>query len=99
PNPCGEVRRMVGPDRRRTTSRGTGNQPLRVLILADQALIGRFVELTLPLAAYLVRSAANPAAAGATLDAWRPHLVVADMDVGGAQLVERIGLGPAGGTR
>jgi two-component system KDP operon response regulator KdpE len=78
---------------RRRNERGRAwppRAPLRVLVVEDEPVIARMVELTLNHGSYVARTAADAHTAAALLAEWRPHLVVADMDVDGGRIVERV---------
>jgi CheY-like chemotaxis protein len=62
--------------------------PARVLVLVDQPIIADVIKLTLNHGVYLTQEARDVRAATEALVAWRPHLAVVDMDVGGGQLVQ-----------
>ncbi len=63
--------------------------PLRVLVVEDQDLVSRVVELALNHGAYAVRTVADTERAVVLLRQWRPHLIVADMDVDGGGIIEQ----------
>jgi DNA-binding response OmpR family regulator len=65
--------------------------PIRVLVLEDQPLVAELVRLTLNHGTYMTRVTPKPGEARTLLAAWRPHLAVVDMDLGGAQLLQEIG--------
>jgi two-component system KDP operon response regulator KdpE len=86
------------------TGGGAPEGPLRVLVTTDQELLARVIRLTLTHGAYVVRTAAEIAAAVALLDTWRPHLVVVEIDlldgnVRATPLLEQIGHQTSGATR
>jgi DNA-binding response OmpR family regulator len=60
-------------------------------VLEDQRMVTELVKLTLNHGVYVTREATEAAAAAAVCAAWRPHLAVLDMDVGGDQLLRQIG--------
>jgi two-component system, OmpR family, KDP operon response regulator KdpE len=67
--------------------------PIRALVLEDQRLVVALVKLTLHHGVYVTREATDAAEAATVFAAWRPHLAVIDMDVGGDQLLQQIGGG------
>jgi DNA-binding response OmpR family regulator len=70
-----------------------------VLVVEDGSATARVVEAALGRGAYAVRTAAGAAGVGALLEAWRPHLVVADADAAGGRIAGMVGTGPTGGAR
>src|SRR5438270_4663578 len=71
-------------------------QLLRVLLLTDQRLLAEMVRLTLHHGIYCTRVASDLDHAWPILAEWHPQLAIVDMDVGGDQLVRRIGLDQQG---
>jgi DNA-binding response OmpR family regulator len=64
--------------------------PARVLIVIDQPL-ANFVALALNHGKYTTRRATDVKNARAELEAWRPHLLLVDLDAGDAESLELIG--------
>jgi DNA-binding response OmpR family regulator len=62
----------------------------RVLVLVDQPLIAEVIALTLNHGVFTTRTRQDVPAAITELEAWRPHLAVVDMDLGGQVLVPRL---------
>ncbi len=71
----------------------------RVLVVLDQPLLAEVVRLTLNHGIYVTRDATGLDEATRVLADWHPHIAVADMELGGRQLLQQIGAGGAGGTR
>ncbi len=70
--------------------------PVRVLLVLDQPIVVQLAKLTLNHGVYDTRTATNRADAVAALATWRPHLVLLDMDLEGATILEQMGgRGPA----
>jgi len=64
--------------------------PARVLVVSDP-LLARLVSLTLNHGAYVTRTAPDAKQARAEIEAWRPHLLLVDLDRGGADALGLIG--------
>jgi DNA-binding response OmpR family regulator len=62
-----------------------------LLVLDHQPLLVRLVKLTLNHGRYDFRNASTRADAEAALATWQPHLVLVDMDLAEATLIERMG--------
>jgi DNA-binding response OmpR family regulator len=62
----------------------------RVLVLVDQPLIAEVITLTLNHGLFTTRALHDVPMAFDVLEAWRPHLAVVDMDLGGQALVPRL---------
>ena len=61
----------------------------RVLLLTDQPLLARLIQLTLSHGPFTTQNVPTPPAARTILATWRPHLVLLDMDlVNGAFLAD-----------
>lgn len=71
--------------------------PARVLVMVEQPLIADVIELTLNHGVYATRKAKDLAEATAVIDKWHPHVAVVDMDIGGGQLIRRLGHSGSGG--
>ena len=67
----------------------------RVLLVVDQPLLARVIQLALAHGPYLTQVAATITAADAALGTWRPHLAIVDMDLVDGALLERMGTGEA----
>ncbi len=63
----------------------------RVLLVVDQPLLARVIQLALAHGPYLAQVATTVVAADAALGTWRPHLAIIDMDLVDGALLERIG--------
>src|SRR5207244_11935102 len=70
--------------------------PARALLVIDQPTLAGVVELALNHGTCTTRVAANAQHAANVLKEWQPQLAVIDMDVGEAELIERL---EAGRTR
>ena len=66
-----------------------GDSP-RVLVMVEQPLIVEVIKLTLNHGVYVTREARDVPEATAVLGAWRPHLAVIDMDIGGGILMQHM---------
>lgn len=64
-----------------------------MLLVVDQPLLARVIQLALAHGPYLTQVATTIVAADAALGTWRPHLAVIDMDLVAAPLLERVGRG------
>jgi DNA-binding response OmpR family regulator len=74
--------------------------PTRVLVLVDQPVVAEVITLALNHGVYITRHARDAREATEALTAWRPHLAVVDMDIGGDRLVPRMARArEGGGTR
>jgi DNA-binding response OmpR family regulator len=62
-----------------------------LLILDHQPVLVRLVELTLNHGVYAFRNATTRAEAEAALATWQPHLVLIDMELAEASLIEQMG--------
>ena len=71
----------------------------RVLVVIDQPLLAEVVRLTLNHGVYVTRHTDDVDQAIHMLADWHPHLVVADIEVGGRQLLEKLEGAPGRGTR
>jgi DNA-binding response OmpR family regulator len=75
-------------------------RPAPVLLVLDQPTLVELITLTLGHAAFAVHTAVSASHAVDLLRAWRPRLVVLDMElegVNGARVLARVGSGAAGG--
>src|SRR2546427_12946785 len=64
--------------------------PARALLVIDQPTLAGVVELALNHGTCTTRGAANAQQAANVLTEWQPQLAVIDMDVGEAELIERL---------
>src|SRR3989454_8262072 len=64
--------------------------PARALVVIDQPTLAGVVELALNHGTCTTRVAADGRQAAAVLREWQPQLAVIDMDVGEAELIERL---------
>jgi DNA-binding response OmpR family regulator len=67
------------------------HDPVRVLLAIDQPALAESVKLALIRSVYLTQVAREVEAIRATLQCWRPHLVVIDMDIAECQILEELG--------
>jgi DNA-binding response OmpR family regulator len=70
----------------------------RVLLVIDQAVLVRVIQLALTHGPYLTHVADSVVAAGAALVAWQPHLVIVDMDLVNRAFLEHVGAGETPGA-
>lgn len=73
-----------------TTRTRQSPTPARALLVIDQPTLAGVVELALNHGTCLTRVAANARQATAILMEWQPQLAVIDLDVGEAELIERL---------
>ena len=78
---------------RMTTDDHDPPKTARVLLVVDQPVLARVIQLALAHGPYLTQVAATITDADAALAAWRPHLAVVDMDLVDGALLERMGTG------
>jgi len=62
----------------------------RALLVIDQVVLADVVKLALNHGSYHTQVARTVEAVAAALTDWKPHLVVADMDIAGSNILERI---------
>jgi len=62
-----------------------------VLLVVDQPVLTQLIAFALNHGRFTTRVAQDAAAAAAALGAWRPHLAVVDMDLGGDGILDRLG--------
>src|SRR5690349_14303353 len=85
----------------RPTGAPSERAPTRVLLVLDQPMVVELVKLTLNHGVFETRQAVSATEAMIVLGRWRPHLVLLDMELegaDGARVMERIGPGAPGGT-
>jgi DNA-binding response OmpR family regulator len=63
----------------------------RVLLVVDQPVLARVIQLALAHGPYLTQVATTIVAADAVLGTWQPHLAIVDMDLVNGALLERVG--------
>jgi len=73
--------------------------PARALVVIDQQTLAGVVELALNHGTCTTRVAENAREAASVLREWQPQLAVIDMDVGEAELIERLEQGRARADR
>ncbi|MGI9145144.1 MAG: response regulator [Chloroflexota bacterium] len=69
---------------------------LRVLLVLDQPIMAGIAKLTLNHGAYDTRAVPTSAEAAAALATWQPHLVLLDMELEGAKIIQEIGARQSG---
>jgi DNA-binding response OmpR family regulator len=62
--------------------------PARVLLVLDRRTLIELIKLTLNHGIYTTRVVASASEVETTMAAWKPHLVVLDMDLNGMQIVQ-----------
>jgi DNA-binding response OmpR family regulator len=62
----------------------------RVLLVVDQPVLARVIQLALAHGPYLTQVATTIVAADAALATWQPHLAIVDMDLVNGALLERV---------
>jgi len=65
----------------------------RVLVVVDHTLLAETVALTLNHGLFDLQVAENADSAAQAITEWRPHLAIIDMDLGGAELLSKLGIG------
>jgi two-component system, OmpR family, alkaline phosphatase synthesis response regulator PhoP len=70
----------------------------RVLLVIDQPVLVRVIQLALTHGPYLTQVADSVAAADVALVAWQPHLVIVDMDLVTCTFLEHVRAGEIPGT-
>jgi DNA-binding response OmpR family regulator len=70
----------------------------RVLVVLDRPMIVELVKLILKHGLYTTRTVATAAEAASALAAWRPHVVILDMDLDGPRIMRQIGTTVTGGA-
>src|SRR5688500_7719285 len=71
----------------------------RVLLIVDQPVLVRVIQLALTHGPYLTQVATTIVAADAALGTWRPHLAIIDMDLVDGAFLEQMGTGEATSER
>jgi DNA-binding response OmpR family regulator len=80
-------------------SRWPPRGPARVLVVLDRPMLGEVIKLTLNHGVYSTRTVTVASDVVTVLSDWQPHLVILDMDLDGAQIMEQIGVKAGGGAR
>jgi DNA-binding response OmpR family regulator len=62
----------------------------RVLLLVDQPVLARVIQLALAHGPYITQVAATTSDTDAALDAWQPHLAIVDMDLVNGAFLDRV---------
>ncbi|HUG15697.1 MAG TPA: response regulator transcription factor [Thermomicrobiales bacterium] len=73
--------------------------PARVLLVIDQRVLADVVSMTLNHGVYSTRIEASTESARTLLASWRPHLIIIDMDLVGANDVQVLGAAGVDGAR
>ena len=63
----------------------------RVLLVVDQPVLARVIQLALTHGPYMTQVAATITEADAALGTWQPHLAIVDMDLVNGAFLERVG--------
>jgi DNA-binding response OmpR family regulator len=71
----------------------------RVLLVVDQPVLVRVIQLALAHGPYTTQVATTIVAADAALGTWRPHLAIIDMDLVDGAFLEQMGTGEATSER
>src|SRR5438046_8227382 len=84
------------PDQKRQqAARWPPHGPARVLVVLDRVALTELVKLTLNHGVYTTRTVATLSEVTTTVDRWRPHLLILDMDLDGREVLENIGANTA----
>ena len=75
-----EVRDETGSNAMEAPARAPESDARRALVLHDRPLLVDLIELTLNHGLFMVRAAADLAAAETIVATWRPHMAIIDMD-------------------
>jgi DNA-binding response OmpR family regulator len=67
------------------------HSPARVVLVLDQPVLAKVIVLTLNHGVYRVQVTPTVAGAQALLSAWRPHLLIIDMDLAGDDALRHLG--------
>src|SRR6266566_927006 len=89
----------LAPHRASQASRWPPRGPVRVLLVVDQPMFVQLARLTLNHGVYDTRAVTTKAEALAVLATWQPHLVLLEMDLDGAEIMEHLGAGGPGEGR
>ena len=73
--------------------------PARVLLVLDRVALTELVKLTLNHGVYTTRTVGTLSEVTATVDNWRPHLLILDMDLDGRKVLTEMGASRAGQSR
>jgi len=65
--------------------------PARVLLVLDRVALTELVKLTLNHGVYTTRTVGTLLEVTTTVDQWRPHLLILDMDLGGPEILANMG--------
>jgi len=71
---------------------------LRVFVYTSQRFLAEMIKLTLDHGVYVTRVGHDVIDAAEIIRDWQPHLVVADLDSGGSDLLHQVGLDRAAGA-
>jgi DNA-binding response OmpR family regulator len=71
---------------------------LRVFVYTSQRFLAEMIKLTLDHGVYVTKAGHDVTEAATIIRDWRPQLVVADLDSGGGELLNQIGLDRAAGA-
>jgi DNA-binding response OmpR family regulator len=70
--------------------------PARVLLVLDRPTLVELVKLTLNHGVYTTRTVATRSEVETSVAEWQPHLIVLDMDLGGAEIIAMLTDGQTG---
>ena len=70
-----------------------------MLAVLDRPVLIELIKMTLNHGVYTTRALSTPNEVIAALTEWRPHLVLLDMDLDGARMMEMLTATPVGGVR
>jgi len=73
--------------------------PIRVLLVLDRPAVAGLAKLTLNHGAYETRNVTSSTDAAAALNSWQPHLVLLDMELEGATIMQEISVREPGDAR
>jgi len=73
--------------------------PIRVLLVLDRPAVAGLAKLTLNHGAYETRNVTTSTDAAAALNSWQPHLVLLDMELEGATIMQEISVREPGDAR
>jgi DNA-binding response OmpR family regulator len=68
-------------------------------VVLDRPVLIELIKMTLNHGVYTTRALSSPNEVSAALTEWRPHLVLLDMDLDGARMMDMLTATPVGGVR
>jgi DNA-binding response OmpR family regulator len=75
---------------REQAARWPPHGPARVLLVLDRVALTELVKLTLNHGVYTTRTVGTLPEVTTTVDRWRPHLLILDMDLDGCEILDKI---------